>query len=142
MSKRHGFFACKLLILLIESIYWREASSGHSRSAYFVGKNLSSLFRLSLSALHFTAFYTILAAPIMSFNALYATNLLYFYCISLPSSSFLEADNEVRYLWSGMLCINGDQSRKWSPPCPDCMPNYRGIWRIRPNPLFDQAMAS
>ncbi|KAB8289656.1 hypothetical protein EYC80_010569 [Monilinia laxa] len=64
-----------------KSVYWREASSGHSRSAYFVGKTLSALFRLVLSALHFTAFYSILATPRMSFGLLLAVNTLYFYCI-------------------------------------------------------------
>lgn len=64
-----------------KSIYWREASAGHSRSAYFVGKGLSTLFRLTLSALHFTVFFTVLATPLMPFGSLYAANLLYFYCI-------------------------------------------------------------
>ncbi|KAF7854202.1 hypothetical protein EAF04_010499 [Stromatinia cepivora] len=64
-----------------KSVYWREASSGHSRSAYFIGKTLSTIFRLTLSALHFTSFYSILATPRMPFSILLTVNTLYFYCI-------------------------------------------------------------
>lgn len=63
-----------------ETIYWREASSGHSRLGYFVGKVLSTLPRLTLSALHYSTFYAIFATPIIPFNTLYVINLLYFYC--------------------------------------------------------------
>ena len=65
-----------------EAIYWREASSGHSRSAYFVGKVIATLFRLTLSAMHFTALYAVLATPIIPFGTLYVVNLFYFYCTS------------------------------------------------------------
>ncbi|KAF2639904.1 hypothetical protein P280DRAFT_518339 [Massarina eburnea CBS 473.64] len=64
-----------------KTMYWREAASGHSRSAYFVGKILSTFFRIGLSALHFTVFYALLATPIMPFGQLYLAHLLYFYCI-------------------------------------------------------------
>jgi hypothetical protein len=65
----------------LETMYWREAASGHSRSAYFVGKIISTLFRIGLSSLHFTVFYALLATPIMPFGQLYLAHLLYFYCI-------------------------------------------------------------
>ncbi|APA14592.1 hypothetical protein sscle_13g093620 [Sclerotinia sclerotiorum 1980 UF-70] len=64
-----------------KSVYWREAGSGHSRSAYFLGKTLSTLFRLTFSSLHFTSFYSILATPRMPFSILLIFNTLYFYCI-------------------------------------------------------------
>lgn len=62
-------------------VYWREAASGHSRSAYYVGKVLSTLPRICLSSLHFTVFFGILATPLISFTDMYAANLLYFYCV-------------------------------------------------------------
>jgi ABC-type multidrug transport system ATPase subunit len=62
-------------------MYWREAASGHSRSAYYVGKLLSTLSRIALSSLHFTVFLGILATPLMSFWKMYAANLMYFWCI-------------------------------------------------------------
>jgi ABC-type multidrug transport system ATPase subunit len=62
-------------------IYWRETASGHSRSAYYVGKLLSTLPRIALSSLHFTIFLSILATPLISFTEMYAANLMYFWCI-------------------------------------------------------------
>ena len=69
-----------MLTVHLESMYWREAASGHSRSAYFIGKILATFLRIGLSSLHFTVFYALLATPIMPFSELYLTHLLYFYC--------------------------------------------------------------
>ncbi|EMC93677.1 hypothetical protein BAUCODRAFT_150956 [Baudoinia panamericana UAMH 10762] len=62
-------------------MYYRETASGHSRSAYYVGKLLSTLIRIGLSSLHFTVFLGILATPLISFSHMYAANLMYFWCI-------------------------------------------------------------
>ncbi|GAB7328195.1 hypothetical protein MBLNU13_g00219t1 [Cladosporium sp. NU13] len=62
-------------------IYWRETASGHSRSAYYCAKVLSTLPRIGLSSLHFTIFLSILATPLISFTEMYAANLMYFWCI-------------------------------------------------------------
>ncbi|KAH8195391.1 hypothetical protein TruAng_010448 [Truncatella angustata] len=66
--------------LIEEQVYQREASAGHSRLAYYLGKTISAIPRIAISAMHFTAFYCILATPWMSFWKIYLTNLLYFYC--------------------------------------------------------------
>ncbi|KAK1811150.1 hypothetical protein LTR12_014491 [Friedmanniomyces endolithicus] len=62
-------------------MYYRETASGHSRSAYYLGKLLSTLVRIALSSLHFTVFLGVLATPLISFPRMYAANLLYFWCI-------------------------------------------------------------
>lgn len=62
-------------------IYWRETASGHSRSAYYFGKLLSTIPRIALSSLHFSIFFSVLATPLMSFMEMYAANLMYFWCI-------------------------------------------------------------
>lgn len=62
-------------------VYWRETASGHSRSAYYLGKILSTVLRIALSSLHFTVFFGVLATPLMDFQQMYAANLMYFYCI-------------------------------------------------------------
>jgi len=62
-------------------IYWRETASGHSRSAYYFGKMLSTLPRIGLSSLHFTIFLSILATPLISFTEMYAANLMYFWYV-------------------------------------------------------------
>ncbi|KAK5117593.1 hypothetical protein LTR62_005015 [Meristemomyces frigidus] len=62
-------------------MYYRETASGHSRSAYYVGKLISTLLRIGLSSLHFTIFVGVLATPLISFQDMYAANLAYFWCI-------------------------------------------------------------
>ena len=62
-------------------MYAREASSGHNRFAYYIGKVLSTLPRMILSTLHFTVVFMYLSTPRMSWGAAFIANLLYFYCI-------------------------------------------------------------
>ncbi|KAI1001423.1 hypothetical protein K3495_g6776 [Podosphaera aphanis] len=70
-------------------IYWREASSGQSRSAYYVGKVISTLPRIAISAMHYNTFFYLVATPLITFWKLYILNFTYFYCIyglsSIPS---------------------------------------------------------
>ena len=67
-------------------IYAREASSGHNRFAYYMGKVLSTLPRMILSTLHFTTPFMYLSTPKMTWGAAFIPNLLYFYCIYGVSS--------------------------------------------------------
>ena len=62
-------------------MYWRETASGHSRSAYYLGKVLATIPRIALSSLHFTVFLGVLATPLISFLDMYAANAMYFWCI-------------------------------------------------------------
>ena len=62
-------------------MYAREASSGHNRFAYYLGKVLSTFPRMILSNLHFTMPLMYLATPKISWGAAFVANLLYFYCI-------------------------------------------------------------
>ena len=64
-----------------KSMYAREASSGHNRFAYYLGKVLSTFPRMILSNLHFTVPVMYLATPRISWGATFTANLLYFYCI-------------------------------------------------------------
>ncbi|KAK5050821.1 hypothetical protein LTR84_003380 [Exophiala bonariae] len=64
-----------------KQIYWREAAAGHNRYAYYIGKVLSTFIRMTLSCLHFSVFLGVLATPLMSFSSIFASNILYFYCI-------------------------------------------------------------
>jgi hypothetical protein len=47
-------------------VYWRETASGHSRSAYFIGKSISVLYRIIFASGHFTAMFYLLALPTFS----------------------------------------------------------------------------
>ena len=62
-------------------MYAREASAGHNRFAYYLGKVFSTLPRIVLSTLHFTMPFMYLATSRISWGAAFAANLLYFYCI-------------------------------------------------------------
>ncbi|BAE65459.1 unnamed protein product [Aspergillus oryzae RIB40] len=62
-------------------VFYREIRAGHSSSAYFLGKELSTRPKMFLSSLHFTTFYTILATPVVPFEALLLLNTIYFFCI-------------------------------------------------------------
>ncbi|TPX47429.1 hypothetical protein SeMB42_g03315 [Synchytrium endobioticum] len=62
-----------------KAVYWREAAAGHSRSAYYVGKTLAAFYRFIVSSLHFTAFYVILALPLVPFLTQWAIALFNFF---------------------------------------------------------------
>src|ERR1700676_1988266 len=59
-------------------IYWREVSNNHSLSAYYVGKNISVLYRLAIAALHFAMVYTLLGQPYIGFGEFYLIIYLLF----------------------------------------------------------------
>ena len=61
------------------NVFRREASSGHSASAYFVGKMVSVLPRIMLVALHFAAIFTLGCAPRVSFSVIYVFCVLLSY---------------------------------------------------------------
>ncbi|KAJ3099222.1 hypothetical protein HDU97_003331 [Phlyctochytrium planicorne] len=62
-------------------VYWRETASGHNSFSYYVGKTISVFYRLTLSSLHFTALYYLLASPPIPLQYQIAFNLLNFFCV-------------------------------------------------------------
>ena len=52
-------------------VYWRNASSGHDPLAYFLGKNISTLYRILLASLHFASVLYFLGAIVIPFPILY-----------------------------------------------------------------------
>ncbi|KAI8838118.1 hypothetical protein BC829DRAFT_447479 [Chytridium lagenaria] len=64
-----------------KTVYWREASSGHSRGAYFLGKTMSTVYGFTISSLHFSAVYYVFAKPVITFNMQYLIILLSFWGI-------------------------------------------------------------
>ncbi|KAL8805817.1 MAG: hypothetical protein Q9182_001729 [Xanthomendoza sp. 2 TL-2023] len=62
-------------------VYWREASAGHNRLAYYTGKILSTFPRMVVACLHFTATFMVLCTPRIDWGAAFVANLLYFYTI-------------------------------------------------------------
>ena len=122
-------------------MYYRETASGHSRSAYYIGKLLSTILRIGLSSLHFTVFVGLLATPLISFQRMYLANLLYFWCIyGLASivSMFVKREDGplIAVLCSLVLGILGgvapplSQVKEW---------NMEWLWRLSPGVWFTEA---
>ena len=63
------------------SRYWREASVGHSKLAYFIGKSFSNSYRMLIGALHFCGWYLLLAETILTPTQLYSVVLMLFYSV-------------------------------------------------------------
>ncbi|KAI9337954.1 hypothetical protein BDR26DRAFT_1008338 [Obelidium mucronatum] len=77
-------------------VFWREAASGHSKLAYFIGKNLATIYRLVLTSLHFTGLYMMLAKPVIDPYTQYALVLFQFfgvYGIACIVSMIVQRDN-------------------------------------------------
>jgi energy-coupling factor transporter ATP-binding protein EcfA2 len=62
-------------------VYWREASVGHSQLAYFLGKTVSNFYRILIGALHFCAWYLLLAETILSPSQLYGVVVVLFFSV-------------------------------------------------------------
>ncbi|KAJ3413478.1 hypothetical protein HDV05_007923 [Chytridiales sp. JEL 0842] len=62
-----------------KTVYWREAGAGHNKLAYYVGKTLSVIPRIAVSAAHFTALFYILAKPQYGVGWQYALVFLNFF---------------------------------------------------------------
>ncbi|KAJ3111510.1 hypothetical protein HDU96_005641 [Phlyctochytrium bullatum] len=77
-------------------VYWRETASGHNSLAYYIGKNVSVLYRLTLSALHFTAIYLYFGRPSVpvSFQfGLIVLNFFFIYAIATIVSIIVRREN-------------------------------------------------
>ncbi|KAI1002795.1 hypothetical protein K3495_g5408, partial [Podosphaera aphanis] len=126
---------------LEELIFWREASSGQSRSAYYVGKVISALPRIAISAMHYNTFFYLLATPLISFWRLYLLNLTYFYCIyglsSIPSMLVRREDApSIALIFSLIIGIlNG-----YGPPLTFVQSwNLEWFWRMSPGLWYTEA---
>ena len=87
-------------------VYWREAASGHSRSAYYVAKVVSTFPRIALSSLHFTVFFTLLCTPTIALSHSYLIIMLNFYCVyGLASVVSMVVSKENGALLSVVVCM-------------------------------------
>jgi len=62
-------------------VYWREASVGHSQLAYFLGKTVSNFYRIFIGALHFCAWYLLLAETVLAPSQLYSVVVVLFFAV-------------------------------------------------------------
>ena len=48
-------------------IYWRKAAAGHNTLAYYLGKSLSSVYRIVIASMHFSALFYCLGHPVLPY---------------------------------------------------------------------------
>lgn len=125
-------------------IFNREASSGHSMSAYYVGKVISVLPRICLSSLHFTVFMGILATPLMNFNQMLAANMLYFFCVyGLASCVGMVVKREDGPLLAVMASLIIGILGGVAPPLSKVKAwRLEWLWRTSPGVWFTEAYVS
>ncbi|KAJ1555412.1 hypothetical protein HK405_001966, partial [Cladochytrium tenue] len=64
-----------------KSVFWREAAAGHSPLGYYLGKNISTIYRLALASAHFTGVYVFFARPTFSIDWQYLLLFLNYFCV-------------------------------------------------------------
>ncbi|KAE8419482.1 P-loop containing nucleoside triphosphate hydrolase protein [Aspergillus pseudocaelatus] len=130
--------------LAIKMVFGQEVHSGHSASAYFIGKDLCTLPRILISTLHFTAFLKVLAATVIPVHILFCINAAYFFCIyglaSLVASLAPRQDAlllaMLTSLTAGVLDGSGprlDQVKHWK---------MGWLWYICPGTWYSEAWFS
>ena len=125
-------------------IFNREASSGHSMSAYYVGKMVSVLPRLFIASLHFSVFMGILATPLMSWVEMFIANLLYFFCVyGLASCVGMLVKREDGPLLAVMCSLIIGILGGVAPPLSKIKEwNIEFLWRMSPGVWFTEAYFS
>lgn len=125
-------------------IFNREASSGHSMSAYYIGKMVSVLPRLFIANLHFSVFMGILATPIMSWFDMFVANLLYFFCVyGLASCIGMVVKREDGPLLAVMASLIIGILGGVAPPLSKIKEwNIEVLWRMSPGVWFTESYFS
>ncbi|KAJ4287203.1 hypothetical protein N0V90_012601 [Kalmusia sp. IMI 367209] len=125
-------------------IFNREASSGHSMSAYYFGKMVSVIPRLFIASLHFSVFMGILATPLMSWPDMFLANLLYFFCVyGLASCIGMLVKREDGPLLAVMASLIIGILGGVAPPLSKVKEwNIEFLWRMSPGVWFTESYFS
>ena len=125
-------------------VYWRYASSGHNRLAYFIGKSVSTIYRIVFASLHFSAILHIISRPIASFSLTFTVIFLMFfgvYGVCCSVSMIVRRENAtllavVLALFSAIFCGYGitiSDAKKW---------NLYWLWSLQFNMWASEAYYS
>ncbi|KAL3428475.1 hypothetical protein PVAG01_01984 [Phlyctema vagabunda] len=115
-------------------VYWREAAAGHNRTAYYMGKVMSTLPRIVIATFHFTTTFYLFSTPPMSWTDSFLANLLYFYCIyGLASCVSMVVRREDGPLVAVMVSLIVTVLSGMSPTLTDVR-RWRLIWIWRSTP--------
>ncbi|PVH97391.1 hypothetical protein DM02DRAFT_533317 [Periconia macrospinosa] len=125
-------------------IFNREAASGHSSSAYYVGKMLSVLPRMFLSSLHYAVFLGILATPLMAWTDMFLAIFLYFFCVyGLASCVGMVVKREDGPLLAVMASLIIGILGGVAPPLSKVKVwKLEWLWRMSPGVWFTEAFVS
>jgi hypothetical protein len=88
------------------TVFWRESIAGHSKLAYFLGKNISVFYRILICSMHFATAFHMILQPLIPFSILFLTicSLYYgIYGISSFVSMIVEPRNAT--LAAVVLCL-------------------------------------
>ncbi len=106
------------------AVYYREASSGHSKGAYYIAKTLSMFYRFTSGAFHFAAVFHMLANPTTSFTMMFIIVVCQYFAVyglAAITSMVVKRENSallgvIVSLVAGCLCGFGPsitQLRGW-----------------------------
>ncbi|KAF1952088.1 hypothetical protein CC80DRAFT_423394 [Byssothecium circinans] len=125
-------------------IFNREAASGHSMSAYYVGKMVSVLPRLFFSSLHYGVFMGILATPLMAWTDMFVAIMLYFFCVyGLASCVGMVVKREDGPLLAVMASLIIGILGGVAPPLSKVATwKLAWLWRMSPGVWFTEAFVS
>lgn len=86
--------------------YFREASSGHNKLAYFSAKILTSFYRLSLACLHFCVPFHVIVNPTIGFSKFYLMIwVLYVGIYGVSHTVSMLVPRENASLFAVLLCL-------------------------------------
>lgn len=122
-------------------VFFRESSSGHSKSAYYCGKVMATIPRIAFASLHYTVLIGVMATPIVSFRDMYAANLLYFYSIyGLASVVSMLVKREDGPLLAVLLSLILGVLGGVAPPLRQVKTwHMEWFWRMSPGVWFTEA---
>jgi succinate dehydrogenase hydrophobic anchor subunit len=93
-------------------VYYREASSGHNKLAYYIAKTVSMFYRFTSGAFHFAAVFHVFASPSMPFTIFFVIVICQYYAVyglAAITSMVVKRENSallgvIASLVAGCLC--------------------------------------
>ena len=87
-------------------IYWREASAGHNRLAFYIAQSLAMIPRIILGGLHFTSFFQVLSQSYNSYGQMLVNVTLIFYAVyGLASIVSMLVPRKDAPLLAAVICV-------------------------------------
>jgi ABC-type multidrug transport system ATPase subunit len=108
-------------------IFWREASAGHNRLAYYLGVSLAVIPRIILGGIHFTGFYQVLSCGYTPYPTMLMNVILIFFAVyGLSSVVSMLVPRRDAPLLAAVICVIASVLNGYvrSLPLPVCYLSY------------------